>query len=161
VTAAFLLDTSFLITLVDDSRPQHSVARKYYEHALQLGVALHVSTLALAEFAIKQAVTDLPLSSFRIEPFNIRHAIKSGELCAKLSVRDAGDNRAVVRADPQLIAQVATEGIPFVLTEDRSTLSKYVERARDIGVCACRAVLLSDGFDAAWFNEGQKALELP
>jgi predicted nucleic acid-binding protein len=160
VTAAFLLDTSFLITLVDDSRPQHAVARKYYEHALQQGAPLHVSTLALAEFAIKQAITDLPLRTFRIEPFNIRHAIKSGELCAKLSARDAGDNRAVVRADLQLIAQAATEGIPFILTEDRSTLSKYVERARDVRACACRAVLLSDGFDAAWYNEGQKVLEL-
>ena len=36
-----------------------------------------------------------------------------------------------------------------------------VERARSAGVCQCRAVLLSDGFDEAWFNDGQKVLELP
>ncbi|PIV33171.1 MAG: hypothetical protein COS34_09125 [Lysobacterales bacterium CG02_land_8_20_14_3_00_62_12] len=100
MTAAFLLDTSFLISLVDDSRPRHAVARQYFEHALQQGAPLHVSTLALAEFAIKQTVTDLPLRAFRIEPFNIRHAIKSGELCALLMpTRDAEDNRAIVRTD--------------------------------------------------------------
>ena len=160
MTAAFLLDTSFLITLADDSRPRHAIARKYYEHALRQGTPLHVSTLALAEFAIKQAVTDLPLRTFRIEPFNIRHAIKSGELCASLMpTRDSEDKRAVVVADLQLIAQAATEGIPFILTEDRNTLSKYVERARS-PTCQCRAVLLSDGFEAAWFNDGQTALPL-
>lgn len=156
MTAAFLLDTSFLISLVDDSRPRHAVARQYYEHALRQGAPLHVSTLALAEFAIKQTVTDLPLRTFRIEPFNIRHAIKSGELCAALMpTRDADDNRTVVRTDLQLIAQAATEGIPFILTEDRNTLSKYVGRATSAGACQCRAVLLTDGFDAAWFNNGE------
>jgi hypothetical protein len=129
---------------------------------LREGAPLHVSTLALTEFATKQAVTDLPLRTFRIEPFNIRHAIKSGELCASLMPkRDAAENRVVVRTDLQLIAQAASEGIPFILTEDRNTLSKYVERARSAGFCQCRAVLLADGFDAAWFNDGQKALELP
>ena len=29
MTAAFLLDTSFLITLVDDRRPWHAVERQY------------------------------------------------------------------------------------------------------------------------------------
>lgn len=161
MTAAFLLDTSFLITLVDDSRPHHAVARKYYEYALQQGASLHISTLALAEFAIKQPVTDLPLRTFRVEPFNIRHAMKGGELCATLAARDAGDSRAVVRADLQLIAQAIVEGIPYILTEDRNTLSKYVERAREAGFCRCCTVLLSDGFDASWFNDGQKALGLP
>lgn len=162
MTAAFLLDTSFLITLADDSRPQHAVACHYYRYALQQGAPMHVSTLALAEFAIKQAVTDLPLRTFRIEPFNIRHAIKSSELCALLMpTRDADDNRSVVRTDLQLIAQAVTEGIPFILTEDRNTLSKYVERAKSVGTGECRAVLLSDGFEAAWFNNGQTALPLP
>jgi predicted nucleic acid-binding protein len=162
MTAAFLLDTSFLITLVDDSRRYHTVARQYYEHALQHGAPLHVSTLALAEFATKQAVTDLPLRTLRIEPFNIRHAIKSGELCALLMpARDATDSRAVVRTDLQLIAQAASENIPFILTEDRNTLSKYVDRARAEHACLCEAVLLADGFDMVWFNDRQRAMELP
>lgn len=162
MTAAFLLDTSFLISLVDDSRKHHAVARQYYEHCLRVGAPLHVSTLVLAEFATKQAVTDLRLHTMRVEPFNIRHASKAGELCARLmGSRDDDDKRAVVRTDLQLIAQVACEGIPFILSEDKNTLSKYVARARSAGMCQCRAVLLADGFDAAWFNDGQKVLELP
>ncbi len=143
MTAASLLDTSFLINLVDDSRRDHTVARQHYEHALQHGAPLHVSTLAQAEFATKQAVTDLPLRTLRIEPFNIRHAIKIGELCALLMpARDATDSRAAVRTDLQLIAQAASENIPFILTEDRNTLSKYLDRARAARACQCEAVLL-------------------
>lgn len=101
------------------------------------------------------------MRTFRIEPFNVRHAIRSGELCALLMpTRDADDNRSVVRTDLQLIAQAVTERIPFLLTEDRSTLSKYVERTTAAGACRCRAVLLSNGFEAAWFNNGQKVLPL-
>ena len=77
-----------------------------------------------------------------------------------MPARDSEDKRAVVVADLQLIAQAAAEGIPFILTEDRNTLSKYVERASLAGCCQCRAVLLSDGFEAAWFNDGQTVLPL-
>lgn len=159
MTAAFMLDTSFLITLVDDTRTHHVVARRYFEYALQQGVPLHVSTLVLAEFAIKQAVTDLPLNALLVVPFNIRHAAISGVFVgAILPARDVGDDRTSVRADLQLIAQAHIEGVPYLLTEDRRTLSKYVDRARTAGICQCRAVVLADGFEAAWFNDGQGAL---
>ncbi|MCH9827497.1 MAG: PIN domain-containing protein [Gammaproteobacteria bacterium] len=161
MTAAFLLDTSFLISLVDDSRPNHSAARTYFEHSLRTRTPLYVSTLALAEFAQKQAVTDLPLRTFQIVPFNILHASKSGELCSQLmGRRDDGDSRVAVRTDLQLIAQATSEGVPYILSEDKNTLYKYVERARSAGLCHCRTVLLADGFDEAWFNDGQKALDL-
>jgi hypothetical protein len=160
MTAAFLLDTSFLITLVDDTRPHHPVARRYFESALQQGVPLYVSTLALAEFAIKQPVTDLPLDALLPVPFNVNHATVSGEFSAAiLPSRNAVDDRTSVRTDIHLIAQAHVEGVPYLLTEDRRTLSKYVDRARVAGICQCRAVVLVDGFDAAWFNDGQSALE--
>lgn len=161
MTAAFLLDTSFLITLVDDRRQHHAVARAYFEQALQQGVPMHVSTIALSEFAIRQPITDLPLQCLLIVPFNVSHAALAGRLAAELlPSRDAGDDRTATRADLQLIAQASVEHIPYVLTEDRKTLSKYIDRARTAGLCRCRAVVLADGFDAAWFNDGQGALDL-
>jgi len=158
VITGFLLDTSFLITLVDDSRPGHVVARKYFEHALASGATMYVSTLALAEFAIKQAITDLPLGALRVLPFNIDHATAAGRLASILMpVRDPGDERATVRNDLNLIAQADTERIPYILTEDRRTLAKYVERAHAAGASECRAVVLADGFESCWFKDGQSA----
>ncbi|MCB1606059.1 MAG: PIN domain-containing protein [Xanthomonadales bacterium] len=161
MTTAFLLDTSFLITLVDDRRPRHDVARKYFEQALANGAVMFVSSLALAEFARKQAVTDLPLSALRVLPFNIDHAIASGGLAsAMMPLRDPDDERATVLTDLKLIAQADCERIPHILTEDRRTLAKYVDRARTEGVSQCRAVVLADGFDSCWFNDGQTTLPL-
>jgi len=45
-----------------------------------------------------------------------------------------------------------------LISEDASTLVKYLERARDTGLAATKVVLLRDGFDAAWFENGQARL---
>lgn len=162
MSTALMLDTSYLITLVDDTRAHHAAAKQYFKHSLEQGVPLHVSTLALAEFATRQAVTDLPLNSFRIEPFNIQHAVRCGQLWANLMpARDPDDSRVVVKADVQLIAQATVEGIPLLVTEDANSLSKYAERARKGGLTLCQTILLAKGFDETWFNQGQRGLDLP
>lgn len=121
---------------------------------------MHVSTLALAEFGIKQAMTDLPLRSLRVLPFNINHAIAAGRLAPIVTqARDSGDDRTAVRTDLNLIAQADSEQIPYILTEDRRTHAKYVDRASSAGATHCRAVVLSSGFDPSWFNDGQSSLE--
>jgi hypothetical protein len=75
--------------------------------------------------------------------------------------RDSGDNRVVVRDDIKLMAQAAHESIPFILTEDASTLYKYCERLRNAGVLRVKAIKLVDGFDSCALREdGQRGLSL-
>lgn len=52
MTAAVLLDTSFLISLVDASRPNHSVAAQYYRLMLEQQCPMYFSAIVAAEFAI-------------------------------------------------------------------------------------------------------------
>lgn len=80
--SAFLLDTSYLITLMVVSRPNHDTANRYFLEILQKGMPLYVSTVALAEFQQKQTINDLPLRNLIVLPFNIDHAMKTGELMA-------------------------------------------------------------------------------
>lgn len=156
-----VVDTSFLISLVDNNRPQHAVAAQYYRLALEQRVPMILSVIVAAEFAIKQPLTDLPLKQFRILPFNVPHAIQSAELWRQLE-RDDGDSRAVVRDDLKLLAQADKEGIPLILTEDARTLHKYCNRLRDRGVFQIRSVLLADGFDPSGLrNDGQRGLNFP
>ncbi|MEY2343184.1 PIN domain-containing protein [Acidithiobacillus sp. IBUN Pt1247-S3] len=68
MTAAVLLDTSFLISLVDQNRPNHETAVSYYRLMLDQQVPMYFSAIVAAEFAIKQPITDLPLKNFRCEP---------------------------------------------------------------------------------------------
>ena len=155
--SAFLVDTSFLISLADPTRPNHSAADAYFREALRQGVPLYLSAIAASEFQVKQAVTDLPLRNFEMLPFNIDHAMQAGLLMRRLK-RDAGDNRAVVKDDVKLIAQAICQSMTHVLTEDARTLVKYLVRLNAAGECAIRPILLKDGFDGAWFNNGQRGL---
>ena len=102
--SAFLLDTSFLITLVDDSRPHHADAMRYLREAVQRGATLYLSAVVVSEFHAKQPITDLPLRNFHVLPFNIDHGMKAGQLWNLIS-RDDGDSKAIVKDDLKLIAQ--------------------------------------------------------
>ena len=157
MSSSALLDTSFLITLVNANRPRHETAKQFYRHMLQNDVPMYFSAVVAAEFGIKQAVADLPLGNFRILNFNISHGQKAADLWNALGKRDDGDVRAVVRDDVKLLAQASHEKICFILTEDESTLYKYCERLRQTGAIQTRALKLADGFDASTLNEdGQK-----
>ncbi|MDO9011831.1 MAG: PIN domain-containing protein [Gallionella sp.] len=59
MTTAVLLDTSFLISLVDGKRPNHSIAVQYYRLMLEQQSPMFFSAIVAAEFAIKQPIRDL------------------------------------------------------------------------------------------------------
>lgn len=72
--------------------------------------------------------------------------------------RDGGDDRAAVKDDAELIAQALCEAITHLLAEAARTWVKYLERFSALGECVVQPVLLKDGFDSAWFNNGQRGL---
>lgn len=157
MTVSALLDTSFLITLVNGNRKHHEAAKQFYKHMLQNDMPMYFSSIAAAEFGIKQQVADLPLSNFRTLNFSVPHGQKAADLWNILGARDDKDARAVVRDDVKLIAQACHEDIEFLLTEDGNTLHKYCERLRQAGATRTRALKLADGFDASLLREdGQK-----
>lgn len=161
MSASALLDTGFLITLVNAQRAHHAAARQYYRHMLQHNVPMYFSAIVAAEFGIKQPLADLPLNHFRVLNFNVPHGQKAADLWNVLGPRDADDSRQVVRDDVKLIAQASHEDIGFILTEDASTLYKYCERLRQSHHTQTRALKLEDGFDPnALREDGQQGLPL-
>jgi len=153
MSAMTLLDTSFLITLVNDQRLNHETAKQYFRYMLQNDVPMYLSAIAAAEFAIKQSVADLPLGDFRILNFNMTHGQQAARLWNALKSRDESDSRVAIRDDVKLMAQADHEKIGFILTEDTSTLYKYCERLRVDKQIQTRAITLKDGFDANAFND--------
>ncbi|MDO9269944.1 MAG: hypothetical protein Q7T96_12640 [Methylobacter sp.] len=160
MTASVLLDTSFLISLVDRNRPNHNIAVQYYKLLLEQKSPLYFSAIVAAEISIKQPITDFPLKNFRHIPFNIPHSIEAARIWNLLGGHDSGDNRSVVRDDVKLIGQALHEKIPFIVTEDASTLYKYCDRLRSSHKLNIRAIKLADGFDSCAFRlDGQKGIE--
>jgi hypothetical protein len=154
-----LLDTSFLITLSDPARPHHDAAVAYYRECVRRQVAMYLSTVVVSEFQVKQAINDLPLRNFVMLPFNVDHAMRCGLIIRQLP-RDKGDDRVRVKDDFKLLAQCDCESITHLISEDASTLAKYLDRARETGLATTQVVLLRDGFDASWFENGQSRLPL-
>lgn len=109
--APVLLDTSFLISLVDRNRANHDTAVQYYRLLLQQQSPLYFSAIVAAELSIKQPITDFPLKNFRQIPFNIPHAIEAARIWNLLGGHDSGDNRSVVRDDVKLMAQALHEKV--------------------------------------------------
>lgn len=102
-------------------------------------------------------MSSLPLRNFEVLPFNIDHAMMAGQLMRNLR-REAGDERDAVKDDVKLIAQAVCQSLTHILTEDAQSLVKYVNRLNDAGQCSLKAILLVDGFDAAWFDNGQRGI---
>lgn len=152
-----LLDTSFLISFSDPTRPQHAVADRYYYEFKQRQVPMFLSTIAVSEFQVRQPVTDLPLRSFIVLPFNIDHAIRCGDLMGRIQ-RDAGDDRVRLKDDLKLIAQCDCQGISHLVSEDAGMATKYITRLVSLLWQPIQVMLLKDGFDSAAFDGGQRSL---
>lgn len=152
-----LLDTSFLITLASPSRPHQPVAERYFRECVTRQIPMYLSTIVMAEFQVKQAVSDLPLRNLIALPFNADHAMRCGQLLAQMN-RDPIDDRVRVKDDFKLISQCHLEGISHLFSEDANTLVKYLQRCPGIGGSRLDCVLMRNGFDLSWFENGQYQL---
>ena len=118
---------------------------------------MYLSTIVISEFQVKQAINDLPLRNFVVLPFNVDHAMRCGLIIRNMT-RDLEDDRVRVKDDFKLLAQCDCESISHLISEDASTLAKYLNRAQTNGLASTKTILLKDGFDTAWFENGQTRL---
>jgi len=159
------LDTSFLISFADPDRPNHTVAVDYFRHCLAQQIPMWISTVAAGEFEVGQPVSDLPLQNFRVQPYNLPHAIRAAALFRAIRAENTSpteDRRPVIINDLKILAQAEEESIPVILTEDRNTLSRLAERLRQRGQVNVRVLLLAEGFTPGRLETpAQDELRLP
>lgn len=151
MSSGVVLDTSYLITLLDRNRPHHDAARRYYRHFLENDFTLLLSTVVVSEFCIKQPLTDLPLHNFRVVSFNVTHALKCAELAASIQ-RHPADSRDTVKDDLKILAQAQVEVAAVLITDDDRTMYRYADTLRKTGRSAVRPVRLADGFDRSFLD---------
>lgn len=149
-----VLDTGFLISLVDRNRPFHETAKKYYKYCLENQVDLLLPTVVVSEFAIKQSPDDLPLRNFIVLPFSYQDAKR----CASLNVSYYRDKlaksgqRDSVKDDFKIIAQVEEQNARYLISEDENTLKCYVEQLRADNKIKFSFISIQQKFDVALIN---------
>jgi len=119
-----LLDTSFLIRLLNDEDPLHKNALGYYRYFLEKDIALKFSTISIAEYCVLGSITDLPLRNLQIISFNTAHAERTGEFARVLFEENKISTeklkpRAIIPTDSKLFAQADLDNaISFFVTSD-------------------------------------------
>ena len=130
-TEAVLLDTSFLIRLLNEQDNLHVNALNYFRYFLENGITCKISTIAVAEYCVKGSYEHLPLDNLQIIPFNIHHAIEAGRLCNEAFRRKGKINaeirpRCVIPNDVNMFAQAHYESeIHYFATSDTSAKKVY------------------------------------
>lgn len=120
-----LCDTGFLIRLNQPNDPLHENARGYLRYLLANDCPVFVSTIALAEYAVRDRIENLPMRYFRVLPFNIDHAQKAGEFAQSVfsqrdQIPDDITQRVIIPNDTKMFAQAdVTPSITHYLTADQ------------------------------------------
>jgi predicted nucleic acid-binding protein len=105
-----LLDTGFFIRLLNSKDLLHENTKGYYLYFLEKGITMKVSTISIAEFCVKGDITDLPLKTLKISPFNFDHAKKAGEFARiihenRMKQKIEIEQRIIIANDSMLLAQ--------------------------------------------------------
>lgn len=126
-----LLDTSFLIRLLNEEDPLHENALGYFRYFLEHDFVIKISTIAIAEYCVRGDVSELPLKNMLIVPFNFDHAQRAGKMIAEVYAekKKLGATiapRAVVPNDTKMFAQADVEpDINFYGTADVECKNVY------------------------------------
>lgn len=126
-----MCDTSFFIRLAIPKDALHQSARAYLKFLVENNHTLYVSTIALAEYAVRDSIGNLPLRYLRIIPFNIDHSQKAGEFAASVyKARKATpvdlQKRAIIPNDTKMFAQAdISKDVTHYLTADQECKKVY------------------------------------
>lgn len=123
-----LLDTSFVIRLLSHIDPLHENALGYYKYFLENRVDMKISTISIAEYCVKGELSELPLATLRVVPFNIDHAVVAGTYArilydARLKDSLSVDNRLIIPNDTKLFAQATLDNnIKYFISSDSKAI---------------------------------------
>ena len=145
-----LLDTSFLISLVDAKRKNHIKAKEYYKYFIDNKINMILSAIVTSEFCIKQPITDLPLENFKSLPFNIPDSYHISNLFEdKFKNVHYDISRVSVKDDYKIASQCNFNKITYLITEDEPlfTLLNSLQLEKNI---TFKPLLLQDGYEKSF-----------
>jgi hypothetical protein len=145
-----LLDTSFLISLVDDTRGNHAKAKGFYKYFIDNKMHMILSSIVTSEFCIKQSLTDLPISNFRTLPFNIPDSFHLSAIFEdKFRNYNTETSRNSVKDDYKIVSQCNFNKIEYLITEDEP-LCKLITNLNTEHKTSIKPLYLPDGHETSF-----------
>jgi predicted nucleic acid-binding protein len=143
---SIMLDTSFCIRLMDEQDALHSNALAYFKYFLTERITIHLSTIAVAEYAVGDDSSNLPIDKLQLESFDFRDATTAGLFHKELIGNKhnvEGYNRRIIANDIKILAQLKNRSIEAIITKDVASFSKYVQPLIDASLLNARFIDLN------------------
>ncbi len=156
-----ILDTCFLIALVNSANPFHKTAKAYNQYFLTNNVVMFIPTIVVSEF--NQLATIAPLiqtGNYRQLSFSYRDALAVGEVAFHLGLTtrgvmadsEDGEKRAEIKDDIKILGQVKHRGADYLITSDDGIFGRC-SRLNKSDVLTCTPISIKQSFDSSIFSE--------
>lgn len=148
---SIMLDTSFCIRLMDEADVLHQNALDYFRHFLTEKVTVHLSTIAVAEYAVGDDPANLPLDNLQIEAFDFRDGATAGNF--HKAIRDkkgsiTGYSRSIITNDVKMLAQAHNRSIDAIISKDAKSYKNYIKPLVDLHLTQIKFFDLNDPLNA-------------
>lgn len=133
-----LLDTSFLIRLGKETDPLHEFAWGYFNHFAENSIDMYVSTIATAEYSVKDDINNLPISAFKLLNFDLLDGGTSGKFAAqilqhsKYAMMQTKYGRSLVLNDIKMLAQCYNKKIEAIIAKDNEMKTFIVPNINEL-----------------------------
>ena len=133
-----LLDSGFLIRLMNPNEPLHRVALDLFKDYVSSGVTCMVSTVALAEYGVKGELRYLPTKYLQFLPFQYHHAEVAALFMRRIIQvkQERGAEikpRVIIPNDTKMFAQASAETDIFAFVSADAEAKKVYELLEDPG----------------------------
>lgn len=132
MSKAVLLDSGFLIRLMNPNDTLHQVALGLFKEYVTNGVVCKVSTIALAEYGVKGDMRYLPTRYLHYVPFVYRHAeVASVFMRTVIKVKEERgaviSPRVIIPNDTKMFAQASAEPDVFAFVSADAEAKKVYD----------------------------------
>ena len=132
MSKAVLLDSGFLIRLMNPNESLHQVALDLFKEYITSGVVCKVSTIALAEYGVKGDLRFLPTKYLQFVPFVYSHAeVASVFMRTIIKVKQERGvvitPRVVIPNDTKMFAQASAEPDVFAFVSADAEAKKVYD----------------------------------
>ena len=129
---AVLLDSGFLIRLMNPYKPFHSIALALFKKYVTEGVVCKVSTIALAEYGVKGDLRFLPTRYLQYIPFTYEHAAVASVFMRRIiEVKEKRgaviQPRVIIPNDTKMFAQASADADVFAFVSADAEAKKVFD----------------------------------
>ena len=133
-----LLDSGFLIRLMNPEEILHQVALDVFKNYVTSGVVCKVSTIALAEYGVKGDLKYLPTRYLQYVPFTYNHAVVASEFMRRIVEvkRERGaviQPRVIIPNDTKMFAQASSDSDVFAFVSADAEAKKVYDLLENPG----------------------------